>query len=1429
MQSSFTITSAADLATDIKLIDQTGTDAAINTAHTFTFDLANGASIATLGTQLDAINLNAGSSLTILGNGDTLSGAGKYNGFFVYAGTVAIDNLTIAGARAVGGAGGVSGGGGGAGLGGGLFVTGTSDGVGGASVTLDNVIFNGDSATGGAGGATGIGGGGGGLDGGAGGGVYATNGGGGGIGLSASGGASGEAGGAGIVQGATSGGAGHTQGNAGGAGGKSGGGGGAGTVGEDGGGGGGVGGAVGGDTGPNGTENAGGNGGFGGGGGAGYGPSSLGVGGVGGFGGGGGSGYYFGATGGFGGGGGGSAFLYAAAGGFGAGNGGVEDGGGGGGLGAGGDVFVQQGGTLSIMGGSLGAGIVAGGTASADGDGTAGQAVGSGLFIQGSQSVTLAALGGQTLDVAGVIADEAGSSPYYSADAGTLVIGGAGTVQLDATNTFAGGIVLESGALVLNAPGAAGSGPITLAGTTDLLVLVGTTAVPANEIDNFVYGDTIEITGFIATGSSYSDPTLTLTNSSSVQVTLNIPDVVSGKDFVVSTSGGTTYITAAVPVAPTITPVAPMTVEQGQTTEIATVAPGIAGDPLSLVQIGGSGTVSLQLIGGTYEVLYTAPEPVSPSFTDTVTYTITDENNAGTANGNGAVQIDAGPTINVTVANFGGATSAAYPQFGLIADSAGNLFGTTQNDGANGDGTVFEIVKTNGTYAGTPTVLASFDYNGTTGGEYPYAGLTADSAGDLFGTTEYGGTNDAGTVFEIVKTNGTFASAPTYLASLDDTSGTDPQAGLLIDSNGDLFGTTTYGGKDSAGTVFEIGKANGTYASTPTVIATFDSTKSGGTPYAALIADTAGNLFGTAYDGGSHGDGTVFEIVKTNGTFAGKPTVLATFDGGNGANPQGGLIEDSNGDLFGTTEYGGSDDVGTVFELVNNAGSYTLKTLAKFDGADGAYPYSGLTVDANGDLFGTASGGGPDGFGTVFEIAKINGTYASTPITVFSFSGGNGAYPEAGLLADSNGDLFSTTSEGGGGGFGTVFELTGVAATLTRGQTAVVGSVTPGLAGDTLTLKQAAGSEGTLSLGPVQGNGTRSIIYTAPGTVTAGATDAVHYEITDQHHDAGAFGTASIALEPGVSNGPTLVPFLKDLGVTKDVALDIAMYTDPVPLASGNPVIVTPPSRGTLDASHGRVTYTETLNPTLDRFSFELTDKNGASSPIETGIIGAGGTYTITGAASGYTVVDTGGGPSTFALFGAHNVVRFGHNKNTVTDATATGGDNTVIGSTGPTVVSLTGSGGHNSVALGSGNDTITAGGLDNTITLGRGKDVVNGGTGDTISFTGSTKLTLSGQNETVFIGPGGGSVSDHGTGTVIGVGPTASGLESIFHFSADLATGVIDLLGGVGGITTAAQAYAALTSDGKGGSMLPLGGGLTIDISGVSKPMLSAANFRIG
>ena len=386
--------------------------------------------------------------------------------------------------------------------------------------------------------------------------------------------------------------------------------------------------------------------------------------------------------------------------------------------------------------------------------------------------------------------------------------------------------------------------------------------------------------------------------------------------------------------------------------------------------------------------------------------------------------------------------------------------------------------------------------------------------------------------------------------------------------------------------------------------------------------------------------------------------------------------------------------------------------------------------------------------------------------------------------------------------------------------------------GSVTSLSGFAPFYGTSAAGPVAAAVAALMLQKNPSLTPAQVTadlkaSAIPMSTTDGQVGAG-FIQANGALKLAAT-GPTAVPFLKDVGVAKNVPLTIASYTAPVALATGNPVTITAPSRGTLAASHGRVTYTSTKNPSLDQFSYELTDKHGVSSPVQTAIIGAGGTYAITGAASGYTSVVTGTGPSTITLSGSNNAVRFGHNKNTVTDATATGGNNTVIGSTGPTVVSLIGSGGGNTVALGSGTDTVTVDGWGNSITLGRGRDMVNGGTGDIIEFTGSTKLTLSGQYETVFIGPGGGTVSDHGTGTVIGVGPTATGLESIFHFSADTATGVLDLLGGVGGIATPQAAYAALTTDGKGGSVLPLGGGLSIDISGVTPAMLSAANFRIG
>jgi uncharacterized repeat protein (TIGR03803 family) len=346
-----------------------------------------------------------------------------------------------------------------------------------------------------------------------------------------------------------------------------------------------------------------------------------------------------------------------------------------------------------------------------------------------------------------------------------------------------------------------------------------------------------------------------------------------------------------------------------------------------------------------------------------------------------------------------------------------------------------------------------FSFNGADGNG-PAAGLTADANCDLFGTTSGGGASGQGTVFEIENT-GTiaapiYASPPTTLVSFLYVSegpygGENPEGGVILDANGNLFGTTWRGGANSSwGTVFEI-KNTGTlatpiYANTPTTLASFDYTN-GGFPHSELVADANGDLFGTTSEGGESGSsavwGTVFEITNTGTVtapiYASIPTTLVTFNGSNGSTPGRGLIVDANGDLFGTTNAGGANGRGTVFELQNTgtvaAPVYATSptTLVSFDGSDGSGPDAGLIADANGDLFGTTGSGGANGYGTVFEI-KNTGTiaapvYASTPITLVSFDGSDGRGPSGGLIADANGDLFGATTSGGAYGYGTVFEI----------------------------------------------------------------------------------------------------------------------------------------------------------------------------------------------------------------------------------------------------------------------------------------------------------------------------------------------------------------------------------------------------------------------
>ena len=329
----------------------------------------------------------------------------------------------------------------------------------------------------------------------------------------------------------------------------------------------------------------------------------------------------------------------------------------------------------------------------------------------------------------------------------------------------------------------------------------------------------------------------------------------------------------------------------------------------------------------------------------------------------GAVPAYAAPTLT-TIANFTG-TNGNDPSAALIADASGNLFGTTYIGGTANLGTVFEIPRMGGGY-GALSVIATF--TGTANGANPQSGLTADASGNLFGTTAGGGATCAGTVFEIPKTGGSYGTLAT-LSYFDGTNGSALDGGVTVDASGNLLGTTDGGGANGKGTVFEIAKTGGTYGA-PTTIATFNGTANGANPLGGLTADASGNLFGTTSGGGATGLGTVFEIPRSGGAY-GTLTTLATFTGFNGttlgADPYAGLIADASGNLFGTTFTGGNSNSGEVFEIAKTGGAYAaLRTIANI-GSNGQ-PIGGLTADASGNLFGTTHIAGTAGDGTVFEI-----------------------------------------------------------------------------------------------------------------------------------------------------------------------------------------------------------------------------------------------------------------------------------------------------------------------------------------------------------------------------------------------------------------------------------------------------------------------------
>jgi hypothetical protein len=439
-----------------------------------------------------------------------------------------------------------------------------------------------------------------------------------------------------------------------------------------------------------------------------------------------------------------------------------------------------------------------------------------------------------------------------------------------------------------------------------------------------------------------------------------------------------------------------------------------------------------------------------------------------------------------TLVTFDGVDHGEFPKDGLLTDAAGDLLGTTSAGGPDGGGGTVFLVHEIGPNAfdATPDTLATFnDANNI--GVGPVGGLIADTAGDLFGTVPEPAGANLGAVFEVA--NG--ASAPTQVVGFtggDD--GGEPKGVLTADAAGDLFGTTSTAGADNQGTVFEIANTATGYATTAIPLVTFTGGDDGGIPLGGLITDPNGDLFGTT-SSGADGDGTVFEIAKTGAdTYATTPTTLATFDGtGNGANPADTLIADANGDLFGTTQNGGADGDGTVFEIAKTgANTYaTPTTLVTFDGSgNGANPYAGLLADPAGDLFGTTQNGGANSDGTAFEVISTGATFAP----VITGTAANQAVTDATTI-----DPFSsvTLTDGNSGQTDTVTITLSNAANGTLSNLAN-GNFAAGVYTDTGTTAQVTGALDGLVFIPtdhqVPPGQTVTTTFTIKDTDTAGAT-----------------------------------------------------------------------------------------------------------------------------------------------------------------------------------------------------------------------------------------------------------------------------------------------------------------------------------------------------
>ncbi len=368
---------------------------------------------------------------------------------------------------------------------------------------------------------------------------------------------------------------------------------------------------------------------------------------------------------------------------------------------------------------------------------------------------------------------------------------------------------------------------------------------------------------------------------------------------------------------------------------------------------------------------------------------------------------------------FTGGLDGAQPYAGLTIDRFGNLYGTTHsgNQGTNW-GNVYELQTRNShwifralalfdgalqsgvvfgpdgiLYGTSPnnisqyvhgyvynvrppinsfchsvicpwnsTVLYGFS-GGADGWEPRFGSLVFDQAGNMYNTTSLGGANGVGVVFEMSRSGNSWTEQPIYTFSGPD--GSQPYSGVIFDNAGNLYGTTTQGGQFNQGTVFKLSPSGNGW--TEQVLYSFQGASDGATPTGALIMDAAGNLYGTTNNGGAGGGGTAFELAPSGSNW--NFNLLYGFTGGPNCGPWGALNFDSQGNLVGTTVCDGANNDGNVFRLTNSGGTWTYSSIYDFTGGtDGRFPYCNVTFDSAGDMYGTAYGGGSYRQGTIWEI-----------------------------------------------------------------------------------------------------------------------------------------------------------------------------------------------------------------------------------------------------------------------------------------------------------------------------------------------------------------------------------------------------------------------------------------------------------------------------